>query len=211
MKLSKPSPAMVVACVALFVALSGTAWAAVTYATNAGAVDGKSAVASSSTLARAAGNVVATNRTGTDRGKIPSKFLAGVARATTFGAAQDVQDNAAGAATTLGTAPGIGTLTASCSDQAGVAGREDPITTISLTNSSGVPINLAKRVGGRDAEVVAQAPNTVQAINIGGSNTFELHAQLRNVDLVVNGVVRQDGRGSAAASCVFYGTFTLVG
>lgn len=206
-----PSPAMAVACVALFVALGGTSLAAVNYARNAGAVDGKSAVASSSTLARAAGNVVATARSGDDKGRIPSKFLAGVAKATTFGAAVQVQDNADGAQKALTRVPGIGSLTASCSDQSAVAGREDPVTTITLTNGSGVTINLAKRIGGRDADVVAQAPGTVETIKIGGSNTFELHAQLRNRDLVVQGVVRQDGRGGSNASCVFYGTSMVVG
>jgi hypothetical protein len=74
---------MVVALVALVVASSGTAVAAVTYARNAGAVDGKSAVASGASRADAAGRLVATQRTGADRGRIDSRYLdlAGLAAA----------------------------------------------------------------------------------------------------------------------------------
>ena len=50
MKLKLPSPAMVVALIALAVAMSGSAVAAVTFARNAGAVDGKSAVADGAAL-----------------------------------------------------------------------------------------------------------------------------------------------------------------
>ena len=210
MKISRPSPAMAVACTALFVALGGTGIAAVNYARNAGAVDGKSAVAASSSTTRAAGKLVATNSRGPAKGRIPAKFLTGVARASTFGASTEVVDNATGAPASLGTAPGIGTLTATCADQANQPGNEDPVTTITLTNSSGTTINVAKRVGGGNAAVVAQAPSTVQTITVSGSNTFELHAQNRNVNLLIDGVIRQDGRGTTAASCLFYGTVTYV-
>lgn len=210
MKISKPSPAMAVACTALFVALGGTSIAAVNYATNAGAVDGKSAVAASTAVERAAGRLVATNAKGVDKGRIPAKFLTGVAKAAPFGSAVDVADNAVGAPASLGTAPGIGSLTATCADQSDRPGVEDPVTTVTLTNSSGTTINVAKRVGGNQAEVVAQAASTVQTITVGGSNTFELHAQNRNVNLLIEGVIRQDGRGTTAASCLFYGTITLV-
>src|SRR4051795_7760622 len=44
MKISRPSPSMVVAGIALFVSLGGTSIAAVNYAARAGEVDGKSAV-----------------------------------------------------------------------------------------------------------------------------------------------------------------------
>ena len=60
MRPRRPSPAMVVAVIALVVALSGTAIAAVDYARNAGAVDGKSAVGAQASLGRAAGKLVAT-------------------------------------------------------------------------------------------------------------------------------------------------------
>ena len=64
MKLRLPSPAMVVAVIALIVALSGTAIAAVDFARNAGAVDGKSAVGAKASLRSAAGKLVATSTGG---------------------------------------------------------------------------------------------------------------------------------------------------
>src|SRR3712207_4708016 len=80
MRLRMPSPAMVVALIALVVASSGTAFAVVNYARNAGAVDGRSAVSAGSSLGHAAGNVVATARTGRDKGRIPNRYLADVMR-----------------------------------------------------------------------------------------------------------------------------------
>ena len=117
-RLKLPSPAMVVALVALLVASSGTAVAGVSYVRNAGAVDGKSAVADGASRSDAAGRLVATQRSGADRGRIDARYLdlAGVAagRTETFGRAFDVQDNAQGAPEAIGTIPGLGTLTASC-------------------------------------------------------------------------------------------------
>lgn len=201
---------MAVACLALFVALGGTGIAAVNYARNAGAVDGRSAVKSTSSLDRAAGKLVATASGGSNKGQIPAKFLADVATSRTFGAAVAVADNAIGAPVTLGSAAGIGTLTASCVDQAQAPGVEDPSTTIAFNNTSGTTINIAKRIGGQNAAVLAQPAATVETLTINGSNTFELHIQHRNVDLLINGVVRQDGRGTGAAACTFYGTFQQV-
>ena len=75
MKLKLPSPAMVVALVALTVAMTGTAFAAVNYATNAGAVDGKSAVADGASSSAAAGRLVATQRKGAAKGRISKRYL----------------------------------------------------------------------------------------------------------------------------------------
>ena len=100
MKPKLPSPAMVVAMVALAVALSGTAVAAVNFASNAGAVDGKSAVASGAKLSSAAGKLVATQRSGAGKGRIASQYLdlPQVVRGSSsnFGRAVGVVDNAAG-------------------------------------------------------------------------------------------------------------------
>src|SRR5215217_8895253 len=99
MKLRRPSPALVVAIVALVMATTGTAVAAVNYAANAGAVDGKSAVASGATTRQAAGRLVATQRSGAQRGRIAAKYLdlSGVARGATatFGRSFSVIDNQA--------------------------------------------------------------------------------------------------------------------
>src|SRR5215207_6743541 len=97
MRFTKPSPSMVVASIALFVALGGTSIAAVSYARNAGKVDGKDARKASASRARAAGNLVATTRKGPHAGQIPGKFLADVPRSDPFGRYLEVTDNATGA------------------------------------------------------------------------------------------------------------------
>ena len=206
MRIRRPSPAMVVACIALFVALGGTSIAAVNYARNAGAVDGRSAVRAGVTTARAAGKLVATNKIGPERGRIPGRFLADVARTQNFGRAFEVPDNAPGAPVPIGSASGLGTLTASCNDQRATPGIEDPVTELNLVNSSGESINVARRVGVRDDGAVTLVPNGTQAqLRIAGSNTFFYHAELRGRNLLVQGVVRQDGAGTAAANCLVYG------
>lgn len=207
MRVRKPSPSMVVSCVALVMASTGTAVAAVTYATNAGKVDGKDAVHAGSTLAQAAGDVVATNRTGADRGRIPGKFLADVMRggADSFSRPAEVQDNAADVPTAVSSIPGLGTLSASCFDQNRNAGTEDPATTLTFANQSGVAVNVAQQIGGGNPSVFAQLPNTTSQFTVGGSNAFRLHIEKQGTNYVIEGVVRQDGRGSPAASCLVYG------
>jgi hypothetical protein len=206
MKISRPSPSMAVAGIALFVSLGGTSMAAVNYARNAGAVDGKSAVSAGGTTDHAAGRLVATSAAGPDKGRIPARFLAGVPHTQTFGRAFDVADNAPGAPQTIGDGGSIGTLTATCNDQSPAAGVEDPITVLNFINTSGETINVARRVGSGD-DAVAPLPNqTVAPLTIAGSNTFFFHIERRGVNLLVNGVVRQDGRGGPAASCLVYGT-----
>jgi hypothetical protein len=198
---------MVVASLALFVSLGGTSVAAVSYARNAGKVDGKDAVKASSSVNKAAGKLVATNKSGPDKGRIPGKHLAGVPHTQTFGRAFDVSDNAPGAPQLIGDGGSVGQLTATCNDQAPRAGAEDPITELNFVNTSGDFINVAKRVGVRDDGSVTAVPNgTVAQLVIGGSNTFAYHVEYRGRNLLVNGVVRQDGRGSAAATCLVWGT-----
>ena len=135
MKISRPSPSMVVAGIALFVSLGGTSIAAVNYASRAGSVDGKSAVFSGATLSQAAGKLVATNRSGTDKGRLPGKFVADVPKTAVFSNVFEVADNAPGAPQTLVTVSGLGTFTATCNDQNGAAGNEDPISIVSLFKS----------------------------------------------------------------------------
>jgi hypothetical protein len=205
---SRPSPALVISCLALFVALGGTAVAAVSFATNAGAVDGKSAVASGATLSQSNGKLVATQRSGTGKGKLAAKYLdipPNKVGSSTFGRAFDVVDNATSAPVGIGSVPGIGALTASCIDQNQTAAREDPATTVVFANTSGTAVNLARTIGSGTPEVTAQLPNTINEFTIGGSNTFELHVQRGDVNYLVRGVVRQDGRNTDKASCLIYG------
>jgi hypothetical protein len=212
MRISRPSPSMVVASIALFVSLGGTSIAAVNYARNAGKVDGYDAVKASSSVSKAAGRLVAANKSGPDKGRIPAKHLAGVPHTQTFGRASEVADNAPGAPVTIGDAGTLGTLTATCNDQSPQAAIEDPITELNFVNSSGGFINVAKRVGIRDDGTVTALPNgTLASLTISGSNTFVYHIEAGGKNLLVNGVVRQDGRGTPTASCLVYGTVMEIG
>jgi hypothetical protein len=207
MRVKRPSPSMVVSFIALVMASTGTAVAAVNYAANAGKVDGKSAVYSGSSRSQAAGNVVATNGSGDDKGKIPGKFLADVMRggADSFSRNAEVQDNATDVPTAVASVPGLGTLSASCFDQNKNPGVEDPATTLTFGNTSGVPLNVARTVGGDNPAIFAQLPNTSTAFTVGGSNTFTLHIEKQGTNYVIEGVVRQDGRNTPGAFCVSYG------
>jgi hypothetical protein len=216
MKLRIPSPAMGVALAALFVALTGTAFAAINYATNAGAVDGKSAVADGASRSAAAGRLVATQRSGDAKGTIASKYLdlRSYARGatSTFGKSFDVADNATGAVTPIGTIPGVGTLTAQCLDQNAKAGVEDPATTVTFANGSGDNVNLARTIGSEAPFVSLLANATQHAFTINGSNTFQLHLERKGVNYLATGVVRQDGRNTPTASCLIYGfSLTVAG
>jgi len=205
MRLSKPSPSMVIASIALFVSLGGTSVAAVSYARNAGKVDGYDAVKASSSTKKAAGRLVAANKSGPDKGKIPAKHLAGVGVTQTFGKSFEVADNAPGAPQTVSTLSGLGTLTATCNDQNTAAGKEDPISTIAFNNASGEIVNVARRVGNGDGALSVAPNQTATSIAIGGSNTFTFHIERRSQNAIITGGVRQDGRGTPAATCVVFG------
>ena len=210
MKISRPSPSMVVAGLALFVSLGGTSVAAVSYVSNAGAVDGKSAVSASSTLNHAAGRLVATNRSGDDKGRLPGKFVADVARTQSFSRGYEVADNAPGAPQLVSSIKGLGTITATCNDQNGAAGNEDPISVITFINASGQPVNVARRVGNGDGAVSVALNQTATSVSIGGSNTFEFHVEHSGQNAIITGGVRQDGRGTPAAICVVFGVVTQI-
>jgi hypothetical protein len=214
-RFKRPSPATIISLVALVMATTGTAVAAVSFATNAGAVDKLSAVSAGASNSSAAGKLVATNRLGASKGKFSSKFLpasvSGVGGVSSFGTSADVTDNATGAPVPLTNVAGIGTVTATCSDQSATAGKEDPITTIAYTNASGVPVNLARQIGNQVAAVGPVLNGTVASFSIKGSNIFVLNLQKAGTNLTINGVVRQDGAGTPAAACVFYGQAVRVG
>src|SRR5215211_2980520 len=121
MTFRKPSPAMVVAIIALVMAGTGSAIAAVKFARNAGAVDHRSAVKAASTLDRAAGRLIAARKTGRNKGKIPNGHLAQVPYTSTFSRVTQVEDNLAGAITPISFTP-LGALTAACNDQSNQPG-----------------------------------------------------------------------------------------
>ncbi len=210
MKISRPSPSMVVAGIALFVSLGGTSVAAVSYAKRAGEVDGKSAVYSGASLSQSAGKLVATERSGADKGRLPGRFVADVPKTMVFSNVFEVADNAPGAPQTAAAISGLGTLTATCNDQANGAGVEDPISTVTFLNQSGEPINIARRVGNGDGALAAAANQTAASLTIGGSNTFVFHIERRSQNAIIQGGIRQDGRGTATASCVVFGVVEQV-
>jgi hypothetical protein len=209
MRLKRPSPALVISLIALVMAMSGTAIAAVNFASNAGAVDGKSAVADGALRSQAAGRLVATQRSGDAKGTIRAKYLdlRGVVRgaSSTFGQSFNVIDNQTLAPSAIGSVPDIGSVTASCFDENAAVGTLDPATTLTFANTSGDSVNLSRRVGNGDAAIASLPNATTHAFTIHGSNTFELHLERKGTNYVVNGVVRQDGRGTAGAACLVYG------
>jgi hypothetical protein len=206
MRPKMPSPSLVISIVALVMATTGTAVAAVNYARNAGKVDGKSAVSSTATLKRAAGKLVATNPGGAERGKIPAKFLSGVVRGGSqkFGRLIEVADNANGAPQPVAGAAGLGTVTVACNDQNPRPGVEDPLTVVSFVNGSGATVNIGRRSSG-GTDVLLLQPGAVDTFNVGADAMIDLHAERNLQNLRVEGVVRQDGRGTNAAACLVYG------
>jgi len=215
MKISRPQPATIISIVALVMASTGSAVAAVSFARNAGAVDHKSAVGSGATLSHAAGKLVATRAKGAGKGTIAAKYLdlGGVAHGSTstFGQSVPVPDNTSSVPTQIGGIPGLGPLTATCADQDSTAGIGDPQTTITFSNTSGDVVNQSRTIGGGNPAIGAVAANTQSTFTINGSSTFELHLQRKGTNYFVRGVVRQDGKGTTAAACTVYGFSLAVG
>ena len=216
MKLRTPSPSMVVAIVALVFAMTGTGIAAVNYARNAGAVDGKSAVSASSLTSRAANKLVATQASGEDRGRIPAKFLADTAVTAQFGHNQAVPDNSSTAAIRLSdteATAGLGELTMTCTDQNDRPGVLDPSSKVTFVNRRAIPLNAAWSVGNNAWQIRAVAPGTVAEFTINGSNAFRFHMQEprsgKDRTVLIDGIVRQDGRNTGSAACLAYGLVTV--
>jgi hypothetical protein len=204
----RPSPSLVVSIIALVFAAAGTSIAAVNFAKNAGAVDGKSAVSGSASNARAAGKLVATGKSG----KFPAKFvdlsaLAGYVAGTkqTFAQGIEVVDNATSTPVGLTGAGGVGIVSATCVDQSNTAGKEDPQVTITFGNTSGQTVNFSRSVGNAPAAVSTVLPATQAEFTINNANPFHVYAQVGAVHYVVDGVVRQDGQNTAAGVCAVYG------
>lgn len=204
MRIRRPSPAMVVAIVALVMATAGTSIAAVTYATNAGKVDGLDAVRAGSPD-KAAGKLVATARSGIRKGTFPNYHVSGVPHSDTFGELFSVPDNQTGGAVTLDETA-LGRLTATCSDENTAGGNENPVTSLAFTSTNATPVNFARHVGYGAATIGLLQPNTVHSLSIGGQNTFRLHLELAKYDVVYEGFARQVNQGTADAQCLVVGT-----
>src|SRR4051794_11994881 len=208
----RPSPSLVVSIIALVFAAAGTSIAAVNFAKNAGAVDGKSAVGAASSTKSAAGKLVSTYAGGPKKGKIPTRFLEipGVSgfvagSKQTFGQGIPVNDNATNTAVSLGGANGVGPLTATCSDQNSTAGKEDPRLTVTFANGSGTTVNISHSVGAGAPTVSSIATGAQSSFAMNNSNAFHVYAQAGSTHFVFEGVLRADGSGGADANCVVYG------
>ena len=224
MKLKRPSPAMTVAVVALVMSMTGGAIAAVNFAKNAGAVDGKSAVrASKAGKEKAAGKLVATYGGGDRKGTFPLRIvpaaaskssvesLANAAARGSNGVRQiAVADNATTAAETL-IDLGLGSLQVSCNDQQANAGTENASTRVSVTNSSGSPVNLSRQLGNGAPTISTLENGIVETFTVGQQNTFLLQLQgSNNRTVLVDGTALQVGQGTADSSCVVWATAILV-
>jgi hypothetical protein len=199
---------MVVAIVALVMATAGTSIAAVSFATNAGAVDGLSAVRAGNPD-RAAGRLIATARSGIRKGTIPNYHLSGVPHSDTFGQHLEVVDNATGSPVTLDETE-FGRLTASCSDENNGAGAENPTQNIQFTNTQGVELHFARHVGYGAATIGLVQPGTLHQLTIPGSNTFRLHVESNGTNLIYEGFARQIGANTNDGRCLVVGTRELI-
>jgi hypothetical protein len=202
---------MGVALTALVLATTGTSFAAASYVSNAGKVDGRDAVSSKTTTVKAAGALVATAGAGPLKGQIPGKFLAEVQRgdADSFQRYAAVQDNAQEVPAAIASIPGIGTLTATCGDQNAKPAEEDPITRLTFGNTTPAAIDFAQTSGLAAPEIGAVLPGTTSTLTIGGSTTFQITLRLGDNVGVFSGVVRQDARNTNDAKCLVYGSSEL--
>ena len=223
MKLRRPSPAMVVALIALVMSMTGGAIAAVNYAKNSGKVDGYDAVKASSGTNKRAGNLVATYPGGSLKGKLPFRLLSGAASTGSVSALRDamarggnnaelipVPDNTATAATTLLDLE-LADLQVSCFDQADQPTRENAATRLTIVNKSGAGINVSRRVGVTAPEIKTVDNGATDAFDVGQQNTFtvQLHAGDAKT-VLVEGTARQVGQGTNESHCAVWATSVIV-
>jgi hypothetical protein len=223
MRIKRPSAAMVVALVALVMSMTGGAIAAVNYAKNAGKVDGYDAVKASSGAGKAAGNLVATYPGGKLKGKLPFRVLSGAASSGSVSALADAAARGRNAARLIAvpdntaTTPEtvidleLGDFQVSCFDQANQVGNENAAARITVTNDSGAPVNISRRVGVAAAEIATVENNTVHTFDVGGDNTFEIQLQgSGNKTVLVDGTARQAGQQTPDSACGIWATAILV-
>ena len=220
MRRKLPSPSMVIALIALAVALSGTAVAAVAvdYARRAGSVDGKSAVSSSASTKRAAGKLVATARRGQAKGRIPGRFVSDVMGGASSNITRylRVVDNQDGPVVPLAVIPKIGRLDAQCRDQDPARGMESTQTLITFTASDPRGVNVSRLLGrdidrAQDGVVFSAQPSQpVPVINFADS-LFQLILQARERAVLVMGSSRSNLNKTPDAACLIWGVSLRVG
>ena len=223
MKIRRPSPAMTVAVIALVMSMTGGAIAAVNFAQNAGKVDGKDAVKAGAGEKKRAGNLVATYNRGKNRGKMPLRVIAGaasrksvdrlsgiVARGRNGAELIPVADNAVTAAQTLVNLE-LGNLQVSCADQQNQAGTENASTRLGITNHSGGPINLSRRLGNGTPVITTLENGIVENFTVGQENTFSVQLQgPPDKTVLIEGTARQVGQGTDDSACAVWATAIYV-
>ena len=223
MRMKRPSPAMVVALIALVMSMTGGAIAAVNFAQNAGKVDGYDAVKASSGANKRAGNLVATYPRGKLKGKLPFRLLSGAASTGSVNALADamargkntaqlieVVDNSATTATTVIDLE-LGAFQVSCFDQANQTGQEDAGTRLTLTNASGAGMNLSRRVGVAAPTIATLENGTSHTFDVGGQNTFSVQLQgVGGKTVLVEGTARQINPDTADSRCAVWATALFV-
>jgi hypothetical protein len=209
---------MVVALIALAVALSGTAVAAVDYARNAGAVDGRSAVSSDVTLGAAKGKLVATALLGPSRGRVPGRFVSDVMRggATSITKYLRAVDNQPGPVVTIATIDGIGRFEAQCRDQDPAPSVESTQTIITFTASEPAGVNVSRLTGrdidnSNDGVVFTATPNQAVPVISIADTMFQLILQSGLKTVFLSGSARSDANHTASAACLIWGIGLRVG
>lgn len=218
MRPSMPSPAMVVALIALVVALSGTAIAAVDFATNAGAVDSKSAVSSTASLALAKGKLVATANYGPARGRLPGRFVDDVMRGGSSAITRYLRavDNQPGPVVAIATIDGIGRFEAQCRDQDPAPNVKSTQTIITFTASQPGGVNVSRLLGrdienARDGVVFTALPTQAVPIISLADTMFQLILQSGSKTVFLSGSARSDANRTPNAACLIWGIALRVG
>jgi hypothetical protein len=218
MRRRMPSPAMVVALIALVVALSGTAVAAVDFARNAGAVDGHSAVSASASLKRSAGKLVAAATAGPGKGRIPGRFVDDVMRGGSTSLSQYIRavDNQDGPVVPLAIIPGIGRLDAQCRDQDPTPDIKSTQTLVTFTASDERGVNVSRLLGSdigssREGVVFTAPKDQPVAIMQFADSLFQVTLQARDRTVFLTGAARPDLNRTAAAACLIFGVGFRVG
>lgn len=218
MKSRRPSPAMVVALVALTVALSGTAVAAVDFVQRAGSVDGRSAVGADASLSAAAGKLVATQRGGNAKGRLPARFVDGVMRGGTSTLSKFLRstDNQLGRVTALAIIPGVGRLDAQCNDTDPAVGTQSTQTQVTFTASKSAGVNVSRLLGddinrGREATVFTAPQSQPVAVINRADSLFQLLLEVRGRTVFINGAARSEANPGPSPACLIWGIALRVG
>jgi len=209
---------MIVAVIALIVALSGTAVAAVDFAQNAGAVDGRSAVGANASLRNAAGKLIATQSGGEGKGQIPARFVDGVMRGGTMSLSKYLHtvDNQAGRPTPLLIVPGVGRFDARCDDADPTIGTQATRTSITFTASADGGVNVSRLLGrdigsGQRPDVFSSPKGQPVALLGSADGLFELIMEAKGRSVLVTGAARTDNGPGPKAACLIWGTAFRVG